>query len=121
MTTITVSMPHLADGRTLSQNRDVAWLRRGQVISQTGDGLSTMAPLRPPKNLVARVFGAFNSGVRPWAVIGITLYGWIADSFHAGASLFGALHLVSATVTPTLIAGCQRLARTPTTRHGRSR
>ena len=121
MTTITVSIPHLADWRTLFQNRDVVWLRRGQVISQTGGGLSTMASLRLPKTLVARLFDAFNSGVRPWAVIGMTLYGWIADTCDTSASLFGALHLLVATVTTSLITGCQRLARTPATRHGRSR
>ena len=121
MTTITVSIPHQPDWRILFQKRDVAWLWGGQVVAQAGDKPGTMAPLGLVKNLMARVFGAFHSGVTAWAVMGRTLYGWITDTFHASASLFGALRLVAAAITAALISGCQRLNRTPTTRHGRSR
>ena len=63
MTTITVSIPHQPDWRILFQKRDVAWLWGGQVVAQAGDKPGTMAPLGLAKNLMARMFGAFHSGV----------------------------------------------------------
>ncbi|MGZ8394425.1 MAG: MFS transporter, partial [Nitrospira sp.] len=98
------------------------------ILIGAGSGLVTpiiSASLqeRTPKNLMARVFGAFNSGVMACAMLGMTLFGWIADTFGASASLFGigAVHLGAATITAALIPWCRRLARTPATRQGVSR
>ena len=73
-----------------------------------------------PKNLMARVFGLFNSGVMACAMLGMTLFGWIADTFGASASLFGigAIHFGAATVTAGLIPCCRRMAENPATRGG---
>ncbi len=69
---------------------------------------------RTPKNLMARVFGVFNSGVMACAMLGMTIFGWVADTFGASASLFGiaAVHLGTATITAGLIPWCRRLAGT---------
>lgn len=98
------------------------------ILIGAGSGLVTpiiSASLqeRTPNNLMARVFGAFNSGVMACAMLGMTLFGWIADTFGASASLFGigAVHLGAATITAALIPWCRRLARTSATRQGVSR
>ena len=36
---------------------------------------------RTPKDLMARVFGPFNTGTMVFSMIGMTLFGWLADSF----------------------------------------
>ena len=66
---------------------------------------------RTPKPLMARVFGAFNSGVMACAMLGMTIFGWMADTFGAGASLFGigVVHLGAAMLTIGLIPWCRRL------------
>jgi MFS family permease len=67
---------------------------------------------RTPKDFMARVFGLFNSGVMACAMLGMTLFGWIADTFGPAASLFGigAVHLSAAGITALLIPWCSRIA-----------
>lgn len=78
---------------------------------------------RTPKNLMARVFGVFNSGVMACAMLGMTIFGWVADTFGAGASLFGigAVHLGAALITAGLIPWCKRLAGSGTAANGVAR
>jgi len=98
------------------------------VIVGAGSGLVT--PLvsaslqeRTLKNLMSRVFGLFNSGVMACAMLGMTLFGWMADSFGPNTSLFGigAVHFGAAAVTAGLIPWCRRLGGRPTTREGLAR
>lgn len=78
---------------------------------------------RTPKKLMARVFGAFNSGVMACAILGMTLFGWMADTFSASASLFGigAVHFGAATITAGLMPWCRRLADRHSIRQGVAR
>ena len=61
---------------------------------------------------MARVFGVFNSGVMACAMLGMMIFGWVADTFGTSASLvgIGAVHMAAATVTAGLIPWCRRLA-----------
>jgi MFS transporter, DHA3 family, macrolide efflux protein len=67
-----------------------------------------------PKDLLARVFGVFNTGTMAFAMIGMMVFGWIADRFHALMSLTGiaAVNLTTTIVTLLLIPWCLNLART---------
>ena len=42
-----------------------------------------------PKDLLARVFGVFNTGVMAFAMLGMTVFGWAADTFGPVISLLG--------------------------------
>ena len=67
---------------------------------------------RTPKDLMARVFGLFNTGTMVFSMIGMTLFGWLADSFGPGVSLMtigvvnGAAAIVSFVLLPVL-SPCQ--------------
>ncbi|HEY6083997.1 MAG TPA: MFS transporter, partial [Nitrospira sp.] len=67
---------------------------------------------RSPKNMVARVFGVFNTGTMACSVIGMTMFGWVADVFGPSASLIaiGSVELGAAAVTVALLPWCHRLA-----------
>jgi MFS family permease len=68
---------------------------------------------RTPKDLMARVFGLFNTGTMVFSMIGMTLFGWIADSFGPGVSLttIGVVNGAAAIVSFVLLPRCYRLAK----------
>ena len=68
---------------------------------------------RTPKDLLARVFGVFNTGTMAFAMFGMTVLGWASDSFGASVSLItiGSAQLGAAGLTALLVPLCYRLAR----------
>ena len=65
-----------------------------------------------PKEMLARVFGVFNTGTMAFAMLGMTLFGWVADTFSPVISLIG---IGTATLATGVMAGllasqCQRLS-----------
>ena len=65
------------------------------VVSAT---LQEMAP----KEMLARVFGVFNTGTMAFAMLGMTLFGWVADTFSPVISLIG---IGTATLVTGVMAG----------------
>ncbi len=65
------------------------------VVSAT---LQEMAP----KEMLARVFGVFNTGTMAFAMLGMTLFGWVADTFNPVVSLVG---IGTATLITGVMAG----------------
>jgi MFS family permease len=55
-----------------------------------------------PKDLLARVFGVFNTGVMAFAMLGMTVFGWAADTFSPVISLLG---IGGVTLVTGVIAG----------------
>jgi MFS family permease len=68
---------------------------------------------RTPKDLMARVFGLFNTGTMVFSMIGMTVFGWVADRFGPGVSLvtIGVVNGVAAGVSMVLLPWCYRLAK----------
>ena len=68
---------------------------------------------RTPKDLMARVFGLFNTGTMVSAMIGMTVFGWVADRFGPGISLaaIGVVNGMTAIVSMVLLPSCYRLAK----------
>lgn len=68
---------------------------------------------RTPKDLMARVFGLFNTGTMVFSMIGMTLFGWIADRSGPGVSLavIGVVNGAAAVVSMALLPSCYRLAK----------
>ena len=68
---------------------------------------------RTPKDLMARVFGLFNTGTMVCSMMGMTLFGWIADRFGPGVSLtaIGLVNGATAIVSMALLPWCYRLAK----------
>jgi MFS family permease len=68
---------------------------------------------RTPKDLMARVFGLFNTGTMVFSMIGMTLFGWIADRSGPGVSLavIGIVNGIAAIVSMALLPWCYRLAK----------
>ena len=68
---------------------------------------------RTPKELMARVFGLFNTGTMVFAMIGMTVFGWASDRFGPGVSLvtIGVVNGVAAAVSMVLLPWCYRLAK----------
>jgi MFS transporter, DHA3 family, macrolide efflux protein len=68
---------------------------------------------RTPKDLMARVFGLFNTGTMVFAMIGMTVFGWIADRSGPGMSLaiIGVVNGAAAVVSMALLPSCYRLAK----------
>jgi hypothetical protein len=62
-----------------------------------------------PKDLLARVFGVFNTGVMAFAMLGMTMFGWAADSFGPVISLvgIGVVTLVTGVMAGLLASWCQ--------------
>jgi len=73
---------------------------------------------RTPKDLMARVFGLFNTGTMVFSMIGMTLFGWIADRFGPGVSLaaIGVVNGGAAIVSMALLPWCYRLAKETSSR-----
>jgi MFS transporter, DHA3 family, macrolide efflux protein len=68
---------------------------------------------RTPKDLMARVFGLFNTGTMVFAMIGMTLFGWMADALGPAVSLttIGVVNGAAAVVSFVLLPWCYRLAK----------
>jgi DHA3 family macrolide efflux protein-like MFS transporter len=68
---------------------------------------------RTPKDLMARVFGLFNTGTMVFSMIGMTVFGWIADRSGPGVSLavIGVVNGAAAFVSMALLPSCYRLAK----------
>jgi MFS family permease len=68
---------------------------------------------RTPKELMARVFGLFNTGTMVCAMTGMTLFGWMADSLGPAVSLttIGVVNGAAAVVSFVLLPWCYRLAK----------
>ena len=75
--------------------------------------VATSLQERTPKDLMARVFGLFNTGTMVSSMIGMTLFGWAADRFGPGVSLvaIGLVNGGAATVSMVLLPWCYRLAK----------
>ena len=95
------------------------WLAAGLIIA-IGATSGLITPLvsaslqeRTPKDLMARVFGLFNTGTMVSSMIGITAFGWVADRFGPGVSLIsiGVVNGAAATVSMVLLPWCYRLAK----------
>jgi MFS transporter, DHA3 family, macrolide efflux protein len=73
---------------------------------------------RTPKELMARVFGLFNTGTMVFSMIGMTLFGWVADRFGPGVSLtaIGVVNGATAIVSMALLPWCYRLAKETSSR-----
>ena len=71
---------------------------------------------KTPKDLMARVFGLFNTGTMVSSMIGMTAFGWIADRFGPGVSLvsIGIVNGVAAAVSMVVLPWCYRLAKAST-------
>jgi MFS family permease len=77
---------------------------------------------RTPKDLMARVFGLFNTGTMVFSMIGMTLFGWVADRFGPGVSLaaIGVVNGAAAIVSVGLLPWCYRLAKETSARPSQS-
>jgi MFS family permease len=75
--------------------------------------VSTSLQERTPKDFMARVFGLFNTGTMVFAMIGMTVFGWLADHFGPGVSLvtIGVVNGVTAAVSMVLLPWCYRLSK----------
>ena len=73
---------------------------------------------KTPKDLMARVFGLFNTGTMVSSMIGMTAFGWIADRFGPGVSLvsIGVVNGVAAAVSMVVLPWCYRLTKASTHR-----
>ena len=68
-----------------------------------------------PQDLLGRVFGVFNTGTMGLAMLGMTLFGWLADAFSPTLSLVGIASVTAATgvLTVCFIRPCQRWSASP--------
>lgn len=92
------------------------------VIAAIGAGSGLIPPLvsaslqeRTPKDLLARVFGVFNTGSMAFAMIGMTVFGWAADVWGPSISLvaIAAVQFAAAGITVAMIPWCHRLEQPP--------
>ena len=68
---------------------------------------------RSPKELLARVFSVFNTGYLAFAMIGMTLFGWLADAFTPALSVVavGVVSLAAGVFTLVMLPWCYRYRR----------
>lgn len=98
---------------------DSVWFAAGLIVAiGATSGLitplvSTSLQERTPKDLMARVFGLFNTGTMVFSMVGMTVFGWVADRFGPGVSLIsiGVVNGAAATVSMVLLPWCYRLAK----------
>jgi MFS family permease len=66
---------------------------------------------KTPEDLLARTFSVFNTGTMAMAILGMTLFGWIADQYDPNFALFvmAAVGAGTAILTALLIPRCTRL------------
>ena len=99
-------------------------------IAVIGISSGLLAPLvsaslqeRTPHDLLARVFGIFNTGTMAFAMLGMTVLGWASDKFGASVSLMtiGSAQLAAAAFAAVLLPLCYRLAKESGSRPAASR
>jgi MFS family permease len=104
------------------------WLAAGLLVA-IGAASGLIIPLvsaslqeRTPKDLMARVFGLFNTGTMVSAMAGMTVFGWAADRFGPGVSLvsIGLVNGAAAVVSMGLLPWCYRLAKQASASPGKS-
>ena len=103
---------------------DSVWFAAGLIVAiGATSGLitplvSTSLQERTPKDLMARVFGLFNTGTMVFSMVGMTVFGWVADRFGPGVSLIsiGVVNGAAATVSMVLLPWCYRLAKQTSSR-----
>jgi hypothetical protein len=63
--------------------------------------------------LLARVFSVFNTGYLAFAMIGMTLFGWLADAFNPVLSVVsvGVVSLAAGAFTVVMLPWCYRYRR----------
>lgn len=68
---------------------------------------------KTPKELLARIFGVFNTGTMGMAMVGMTLFGWAADRYDPSFALFAmaAAGVGTAVLISLMIPWCKRLDR----------
>ncbi|MEX5217310.1 MAG: MFS transporter [Nitrospira sp.] len=68
---------------------------------------------RSPKELLARVFGVFNTGYLAFAMLGMTIFGWLADAYEPVLSVLtvGGVSLAAGAFTFAMLPWCYRYAR----------
>ena len=73
---------------------------------------------RTPKDMMARVFGLFNTGTMVFSMVGMTLFGWMADAFGPAVCLItiGAVNGAAAVISMVLLPWCYRLAKQTSSR-----
>lgn len=110
-------------GAVLGLLASVPLLLAAALIAVIGGSSGLITPLvsaslqeRTPKELLARVFGVFNTGTMAFAMAGMTIFGWAADAFGPSTSLVGiaGVQLVAAAITVAVIPWCRRLTESPT-------
>ena len=92
----------------------------GLFIAMIGAGTGLVNPFvsaslqeRSPKQLLARVFSLFNTGYLAFAMIGMTVFGWLADAYDPALSVIGVglVSLGAGLFTALMIPWCYRLRR----------
>ena len=65
---------------------------------------------RTPKEMLARVFSFFNTGTMAFAMLGMIIFGWAADTLgpHAALVAIGCVKIAAAGFTIFLILICKR-------------
>jgi MFS family permease len=68
---------------------------------------------RSPKEILARVFGVFNTGYLAFAMLGMTLFGWLSDAYDPALSVagVGVVSVASGLFTFAMLPWCYRYAR----------
>ena len=73
--------------------------------------VSTSLQEKTPKDLLARIFGVFNTGTMGMAILGMTVFGWAADRYDPSFALFAmaAVGIGTAGLILLMIPWCKRL------------
>ncbi|MCC2641496.1 MAG: Permease, family [Nitrospira sp.] len=88
------------------------------LIAAVGGSSGLVSPIvsaslqeKTPKELLARIFGVFNTGTMGMAILGMTVFGWAADRYDPSFALFAmaAVGVGTALLISLMIPWCQRL------------
>ena len=102
----------------LGATRSILWA--GLFIAVVGAGTGVVNPFvsaslqeRAPKELLARVFSLFNTGYLAFAMLGMTVFGWMADAYDPVLSVVsvGVVSLAAAGFTLAMLPWCYRYRR----------
>ena len=88
------------------------------LIAAVGGSSGLVSPIvsaslqeKTPKELLARIFGVFNTGTMGMAILGMPVFGWAADRYDPSFALFAmaAVGVGTALLISLMIPWCQRL------------